>query len=607
MASYYPPNYMDNNQFIPIFNSSNFIEPNTITNNTKVSKLDKRYLKKISDDDNNGNALTLGSLKFKLNNWSIGSTISDTGLNFYSNLNKALSISQNGNVGIGINGSNQNSQLYVGNNSNCDYIMQIGGVLGNSQYAFSTAGLIMRPAFVITPGVSNNINTFQFVPTISLASSATYPFGYSVRADAYRDLAGYGTLTNWASFYSDGGGMLTNGSGPGTTITNAYSLYLNKPIIGTNNYCAYLNGNVGINNLTPTYSLDVNGVGRLSTSDGSPQLLLLQTTNSAYGIQVQYKNTALANSEIWTQGISISGNKSFYLISPSDTSKTSLCLSSNGCTIGDNNRANDGSMLSVFHNNYTVGSSFIHFWGAYSSSSSNTVGLDISTNSITTNGYNNDHVLITPNLYNNCNIGTNYGLHIISGSMGAGGSCATAYGLYVDTPAFGTNKYCAVFTGGIGVNTNTPNKSSYGIDVANQNCRQSSSTTWATGSDQRIKLNIETANYDICYDNMKNIELRRFEWDSEYMPDVNDKKVIGFIAQEVESFYPKAIIKSEENGFEDFRSLDVDQIYKCMYGCVKKLINDKEALEATVASQQQQINTLQSQMNALLAKLNITL
>jgi len=87
MASYYPPNYMDNNQFIPIFNSSNFIEPNTITNNTKVSKLDKRYLKKISDDDNNGNALTLGSLKFKLNNWSIGSTISDTGLNFYSNLN----------------------------------------------------------------------------------------------------------------------------------------------------------------------------------------------------------------------------------------------------------------------------------------------------------------------------------------------------------------------------------------------------------------------------------------------------------------------------------------------------------------------------------------
>jgi hypothetical protein len=91
------------------------------------------------------------------------------------------------------------------------------------------------------------------------------------------------------------------------------------------------------------------------------------------------------------------------------------------------------------------------------------------------------------------------------------------------------------------------------------------------------------------------------------MPDVNDKKVIGFIAQEVESFYPKAIIKSEENGFEDFRSLDVDQIYKCMYGALKKVINDKEALEATIVSQQQQINTLQSQMDSLLAKLNITL
>ena len=42
---------------------------------------------------------------------------------------------------------------------------------------------------------------------------------------------------------------------------------------------------------------------------------------------------------------------------------------------------------------------------------------------------------------------------------------------------------------------------------------------------------------------MKNIELRRFEWDSEYMPDVNDKKVIGFIAQELKSL-------QEETGTE---------------------------------------------------------
>ena len=99
---------------------------------------------------------------------------------------------------------------------------------------------------------------------------------------------------------------------------------------------------------------------------------------------------------------------------------------------------------------------------------------------------------------------------------------------------------------------------------------------------------------------MKNIELRRFEWDPQYMPDVTDKQVVGFVADEVEVYYPKAVSKSEENGFNDFRSLDIDQIYKTMYGCVKKLMNDKEILEDKVA-------TLENKLNALLTQLNISL
>ena len=99
---------------------------------------------------------------------------------------------------------------------------------------------------------------------------------------------------------------------------------------------------------------------------------------------------------------------------------------------------------------------------------------------------------------------------------------------------------------------------------------------------------------------MKNIELRRFEWDSEYMPDVVDKQVVGFIADEVELYYPKAVSKSEENGFTDFRSLDIDQLYKTMYGCVKKLMNDKEILEDKVSD-------LENKLNMLLFQLNISL
>jgi len=64
--------------------------------------------------------------------------------------------------------------------------------------------------------------------------------------------------------------------------------------------------------------------------------------------------------------------------------------------------------------------------------------------------------------------------------MGSGGTCTTSYGLYTETPGYGTTKYCAVFTGAIGINTTTPNTTTYGIDVANQNCRQYSSTSWTT-------------------------------------------------------------------------------------------------------------------------------
>ncbi len=113
---------------------------------------------------------------------------------------------------------------------------------------------------------------------------------------------------------------------------------------------------------------------------------------------------------------------------------------------------------------------------------------------------------------------------------------------------------------------------------------------------------------------MKNIELRRFEWDPQYMSNVTDKHCVGFIADEIMQYYPKAVTESEENGFTDFKTLDVDQIYKTMYGCVKKIIADKEELESTVLSQaatitnlQNQLDTLQSQMTSLLTQLNITL
>ena len=59
--------------------------------------------------------------------------------------------------------------------------------------------------------------------------------------------------------------------------------------------------------------------------------------------------------------------------------------------------------------------------------------------------------------------------------------------------------------------------------------------------------------------------------------------MVGWIAQEVEAVFPKAVSSSSERGFNDFRTLSSDQIYKTMYGALQRVIADKEALEARVA------------------------
>ncbi len=76
-------------------------------------------------------------------NWSIGTNIGNTNLSFYSwTAGKTLCINHTGNVGIGTGGADGSTQLYLGNGGNNSYIMQIGGVVGNGQVAFSTPGLV---------------------------------------------------------------------------------------------------------------------------------------------------------------------------------------------------------------------------------------------------------------------------------------------------------------------------------------------------------------------------------------------------------------------------------------------------------------------------------
>jgi hypothetical protein len=125
--------------------------------------------------------------------------------------------------------------------------------------------------------------------------------------------------------------------------------------------------------------------------------------------------------------------------------------------------------------------------------------------------------------------------------------------------------------------------------------------SWNTGSDRRIKENIERASYDKCYDNINKLELNRFNYIDGFNTVSRDNKQLGFIAQEVYDIFPKAISSHEYNTdtliIPDLLSIDVSQINYSLYGAVKKLIEINEEDENNLSSFDNRIKTIKTILN----------
>jgi hypothetical protein len=155
--------------------------------------------------------------------------------------------------------------------------------------------------------------------------------------------------------------------------------------------------------------------------------------------------------------------------------------------------------------------------------------------------------------------------------------------------------------------------------------KKPSTNTWTIASDQRLKTNITNADNNRCYEIVKQVPLKRYTWRSEVYSQekVKDRSKLGWIAQDVEEVFPKAVGTSrfaynqvfedvvtpeldsdgnavlDENGvaktktekrlvsedvIEDCKDLNSDQIYAAMYGTIQKLIEKVESLESKVAA-----------------------
>ena len=143
--------------------------------------------------------------------------------------------------------------------------------------------------------------------------------------------------------------------------------------------------------------------------------------------------------------------------------------------------------------------------------------------------------------------------------------------------------------GSVGIGTTNPE---YQLDVRGNiysstgGFTQSGLTTWTVLSDRRIKENVVKASYEKCLDNVKNIELYNFNFKENYV-STNDRHQLGFIAQEVQAVYPKAvevgkIISNLEEKIDDLLTLNTTQIDYTLYGAVKGLIQKMENIKIKI-------------------------
>jgi alpha-tubulin suppressor-like RCC1 family protein len=114
------------------------------------------------------------------------------------------------------------------------------------------------------------------------------------------------------------------------------------------------------------------------------------------------------------------------------------------------------------------------------------------------------------------------------------------------------------------------NPSLYQLDLSTDNARKLTTTTWSTGSDMRIKSDIQSANLARCSEIIDALDLKYFEWSPDI--DVKDRHSLGWIAQDVEQFFPNSVRTAPAHGIADFKNLNSDQLIKAMYGALKNMI-----------------------------------
>jgi hypothetical protein len=163
----------------------------------------------------------------------------------------------------------------------------------------------------------------------------------------------------------------------------------------------------------------------------------------------------------------------------------------------------------------------------------------------------------------------------------------------------GSGNVLGTWTQQVQIQVSVTNPGSLIIDSNGNVSNYLNSTTWQQRSDHRIKENIKKANVSICYDNVKNINLYRFNYIKGFKQGTqHDKTQLGFIAQQVEKHFPKSVNRNKlmlEDNREvpDLASIDVSQVNFTLFGAVKQLIRVVEKQSNRIKKLEEMLNIVE--------------
>jgi len=120
---------------------------------------------------------------------------------------------------------------------------------------------------------------------------------------------------------------------------------------------------------------------------------------------------------------------------------------------------------------------------------------------------------------------------------------------YTSDGTAANNQFRMTIAGGgnVGIGTISPN---YQLELSSDSAgKPGAGGLWTIVSDSRLKENIVLADLDRSYEIVKTLPLKHFTWkDSTYTPEqVRDRSSLGWIAEDVQKVFPKAVGVKEFN------------------------------------------------------------